>query len=162
MIWNDLKAWLYTAHTVLPCGHKTGLDLQRKDLLITNVDNQLKSTNKKLAHIVVNTQQAGDYARAPYISSGFLLESRGRLDFQSLTDWYGFIHFFKGKMMKYSVLLAALLAVSLSACGKKEEATTTETAPAATTESAAPAAPAAESSSAAPSSDGTATSGSSN
>ena len=90
MIWNDLKAWLYTAHTVLPCGHKIGLDLQRKDL----VDNQLKSTNKKLAHIVVNTQQASDYAFGHYISSGFLLESRGRLDFQSLTDWYGFIHFF--------------------------------------------------------------------
>lgn len=41
----------------------------------------------------------------------------------------------KGTLMKYSVLLAALLAVSLTACGKKEEAA----APAPAPEMAAPA-----------------------
>ena len=52
--------------------------------------------------------------------------------------------------MKYSVLLAALLAVSLSACGKKEEAAPAPApevaapapAPAAPADAAAPAAPA--------------------
>jgi len=48
--------------------------------------------------------------------------------------------------MKYSVLLAALLAVSLTACGKKEEAP----APAPEVAAPAPAAPAAEAAPAAP------------
>jgi predicted small lipoprotein YifL len=42
----------------------------------------------------------------------------------SRTDlWCGFLYLqVKGNQMKYSVLLAALLAVSMAACGKKEEA----------------------------------------
>ena len=44
--------------------------------------------------------------------------------------------------MKYSVLLAALLAVSMTACGKKEEAAAPVEPPAA--EAAAPEAPAAD------------------
>jgi len=64
-----------------------------------------------------------------------------------------YCHIFKtkGKQMKYSVLLAALLAVSLSACGNKEEAApAAPAAPAAEAAPAAPAAPAAEAAPAAP------------
>jgi hypothetical protein len=39
--------------------------------------------------------------------------------------------FVKGNQMKYSVLLAALLAVSMTACGQKEEAAAPAEAPAA-------------------------------
>jgi hypothetical protein len=65
-----------------------------------------------------------------------------------------FIFVIKGNQMKYSVLLAALLAVSMTACGKKEEAAAPAEAPAAAApapeaaapapapEAAAPAAPA--------------------
>ncbi|MBW8365781.1 MAG: hypothetical protein K0M39_14625 [Rhizobium sp.] len=42
-----------------------------------------------------------------------------------------FIFVIKGNQMKYSVLLAALLAVSMTACGKKEEAAAPAEAPAA-------------------------------
>jgi hypothetical protein len=61
----------------------------------------------------------------------------------------------KGNQMKYSVLLAALLAVSMTACGKKEEAAAPVEAPAAMApapEAAAPmeAAPAAPADAAAP------------
>ena len=53
-----------------------------------------------------------------------LLESARRLDIKSRTDlWCGFNFLYvKGNQMKYSVLLAALLAVSMTACGSKEEA----------------------------------------
>jgi type IV secretory pathway VirB10-like protein len=54
-------------------------------------------------------------------------------------------NFQKGIKMKHSVLIAALLALSLSACGKKEE-----TAPAPAAEAPAAAAPAAEAPAAAP------------
>jgi hypothetical protein len=51
----------------------------------------------------------------------------------------------KGNQMKYSILLAALLAVSMTACGKKEEAAAPVEAPAAAAPAAeAPAAPAAD------------------
>ena len=42
-----------------------------------------------------------------------------------------YIRKLKGNQMKYSVLLAALLAVSMTACGKKEEAAAPVEAPAA-------------------------------
>jgi predicted small lipoprotein YifL len=46
------------------------------------------------------------------------------LDYKSRTDlvWVFIYVRVKGNQMKYSILLAALLAVSMSACGKKEEA----------------------------------------
>jgi hypothetical protein len=72
-----------------------------------------------------------------------------------------FIFVIKGNQMKYSVLLAALLAVSMTACGKKEEAAAPAEAPAAVApapEAAAPmeAAPAAAPMEAAPAADGAA------
>jgi hypothetical protein len=56
------------------------------------------------------------------------------------------IHYRKGKpRMKYSLLTAVIVAVALSACGKKEEAAPAVEAPAAMAPAAeAPAAPAAE------------------
>jgi predicted small lipoprotein YifL len=50
----------------------------------------------------------------------------------SRTDlWCGFLYLYvKGNQMKYSVLLAALLAFSMTACGKKEEAAAPVEAPA--------------------------------
>jgi hypothetical protein len=72
-----------------------------------------------------------------------------------------FNSYVKGNQMKYSVLLAALLAVAMTACGKKEEAAAPAEAPAAEApaaaapapEAAAPAAEAPAAESAAPAAD---------
>jgi predicted small lipoprotein YifL len=67
-----------------------------------------------------------------WFSFADLLESARRLDHKSRTDlWCGFLFRKKGNQMKYSVLLAALLAVSMTACGQKEEAAAPAEAPAA-------------------------------
>jgi len=68
-----------------------------------------------------------------WFSLADLLEFRASAGFQvpdrSLV-WV-FIFVIKGNQMKYSILLAALLAVSMTACGKKEEAAAPVEAPAA-------------------------------
>jgi hypothetical protein len=65
--------------------------------------------------------------------------------------------FVKGISMKYSVLLAALLAVSMTACGKKEEAAAPAPAPEAAAPAPAPeAAPAPAPEAAAPGAEGAA------
>jgi hypothetical protein len=87
--------------------------------------------------------------RGYWFSFAVLLESARRLDIKVLGRFGVRVNpfFVKGISMKYSVLLAALLAVSMTACGKKEEAA----APAPAPEAAAPApAPAPEAAAPAP------------
>jgi hypothetical protein len=68
------------------------------------------------------------------------------LDYKSRTDlvWVFIYVRVKGNQMKYSILLAALLAVSMTACGKKEEAAAPAEAPVAEAPAPMEAAPAPE------------------
>jgi hypothetical protein len=90
-----------------------------------------------------------------WFSFADLLEFRASAGFQvpdrSLV-WV-FIFVKKGNQMKYSVLLAALLAVSMTACGKKEEAAAPAEAPAAAAPAPAPEAAAPAAAPAAPAAD---------